>query len=635
MAATREATEPDTRRSSANEPATPSVRARLRTLREWMVAAPDDRRVAVAAIDFVYANLQEISRLQIVFPIVVTTAFWGRVPHAANLAWCGSLITVYVARVALARRYARLPSASRDPYAWGRRFTLTSVVSGLLWGTSAFLFHVPDAETQRMMLYVLSVGVAAGAIVISSYWLISYFAYTLPAILLLVLDLALRGDTSERILASLLLLYIVTHARVARSVHDQAYEGIELRFENDALIERLAEEKAIAEDANRAKTRFLAAANHDLRQPVHAQSLLLHALESEPMSAAGTRIREQLGRATGNLASLLEALLDLSRLDAGATRADIAEHDISELAVRLETEYLPIAVERGLTLRVRACDGTVRTDATLLLRLLGNLLSNAVRYTTEGGVLLGFRRRGGRILIQVWDTGIGIAESDARNVFREFYQVDNAERRRENGLGLGLAICSRIAGLLGVEIGMRSRVGCGTVIELFVEAVAEPLPPPAAGPAPIDIDVLRGRCVLLVDDDPLGREALGDVLMREGMTVLLAASAAEAIALVRGWPTPPDMIVSDYRISKNWTGTQLIEALRTDASPAEIPAVIITGDTAVDVLRLMASSGLPVLSKPIVPQMLLSQMASLMTSRLPGGSREDVSSGVVQPLARD
>lgn len=400
---------------------------------------------------------------------------------------------------------------------------------------------------------------------------------------------------------------------VAYKCREQAYESIRLRFERLDLIERLAAEKERAEDANRAKTQFLASANHDLRQPVHALSLLSYSIKEELTTERGREVYGQLNQTVSNLNNLLESLLDLSQLESGALEVKSGVISLPELAEQLKSEFLSLCTQKGLEFRVKVIDAAIETDATLLLRLLRNLLTNSVRYTEKGGVLLSFRRREQHIAIQIWDTGIGIKPEDQKNVFREFYQVGNKARKSEEGLGLGLAICHKIVDLLKLKLEMNSVYGKGTVFTVHVP-LSESKKTDATAQNNVDTGLhLEGRRVIIIDDDLMGLGALSQVLTSTGMITTLAPSPERALEIARD-AEPQDLILSDFRLSESTNGVELIQEFRKHPEYRRTPALIITGDTAPEVLTTIESSGIQYLNKPVKTPQLLNKIESLLNN---------------------
>lgn len=345
---------------------------------------------------------------------------------------------------------------------------------------------------------------------------------------------------------------------------------------------------ATAERANDAKSRFLAAASHDLRQPLAALSIYVNMLKDKVAPADKTLVAS-VTECVNSLRALLTDLLDLSKLEAGVVKPNVSDFPIAEVLVNLESIHTPEAVVKGLRLRCRPTPVTGRTDPILFQRIVGNLIHNAIRYTERGGVLVTFRRRQGKNWIEVWDTGIGIPADKTAEIFEEFRQL--GDQSRNSGSGLGLAIVTKTAALLGLEISVRSRLGRGSVF-----AIELPLgQSEAARPAPRPQEALR-LYIALVEDNRLVRQALADGLRMLGNQVVAVASKT---ALLSELDTlPPDLVISDYRLAGGETGFDVITAMRARFG-AELPAILITGDTAPTLLRSMTDRGISVLHKPI------------------------------------
>ena len=574
-----------------------------------------DVKTATQAVDFVYANLVDVSRIQIFFPIIVGYVFWNRIESWKIVLWCICSCLVYAARMLLVYAYKKKSEDTSNPYMWGDLFTATGMVSGLLWGYAAWLFYIPDAGSALMLLYVLIVGTAAGAVMISSFWITGYLAYAIPSVALTAVSLFVYGDLNERITGFLLFLLLVMLIGVAFKSRAQGYAAIRLRFENLDLVERLAEEKNRAEDANRAKTKFLASANHDLRQPVHALSLLSFALRDELNSDHGKAVYSQLDQTVSNLNNLLESLLDLSQLESGAVKIQNSYIDLVEISEQLKSEFLSLCNQKGLSFNVRSVNKTVKTDHTLLMRLLRNILSNAVRYTEHGRILLSFRVQGDQVAIQVWDTGVGINPVDQDNVFREFYQACDKSRKSEEGLGLGLSICQKISSLLDLKIDLSSTPGKGTVFTVWVPLASRPVsmvnPDPQTTAHTDNVD-LSGQHILVIDDDLIGLSALSGVLTLFGAETTLAQSSQRAMELASEMATI-DLIISDFRLSEDANGIDLIRELRVFKSDQSIPALIVTGDTEASVLEKISSSGIDYVHKPVRASVLAVKLRELLT----------------------
>jgi two-component system, sensor histidine kinase len=372
--------------------------------------------------------------------------------------------------------------------------------------------------------------------------------------------------------------------------------------ESYATLERKVEERTHQlELANQAKSRFLAAASHDLRQPLHALGLFVAQLHARMSASRRHWLVGRIDAALTAMNELFNALLDISKLDAGALTPDISEFPAARLLARIESTFAGAAHEKGLSFRVVSTAAWVRSDFILLERILFNLVSNALRYTASGGVLVGCRRRGGRLLIEVWDTGVGIPQDQQSKIFGEFYRLGEPDRDRQAGLGLGLAIVDRLCRLLGHPIELASTLGRGTRFAVAAPAVAarrEAAGPPA--PVRSEMEVSRGKLVVVVDDDPLVLDGMGGIFRSWGCGVIAAGSYSEALKGLADHESGPDLIVSDFCLPHGETGIGVIEKLRGEfRSP--IPAFLVSGDTDPELLRQARSSGFHLLHKPVAP----------------------------------
>ncbi len=379
-----------------------------------------------------------------------------------------------------------------------------------------------------------------------------------------------------------------------------------------ALNAQLAATRAArdaAEAADRAKTGFLAAASHDLRQPLHALGLFAARLNDRPRDADDAQLVHRIQTSVTALDSLFSALLDVSRLDAGAVTARPEPIALNALFDRMANDFAPEVLERGLKLAVVPTTLAVRSDAVLLERMLRNLIANAVRYTDHGGVVLGARPRGSRVAIEVWDSGPGIAAENLERVFEEFYQVAGAGRDRSRGLGLGLAIVRRLAQLLGHTVEVASRVGRGSVFRILAQRVPSALAVPSALP-PALMDVIAGRHILVIDDEESIREGMRQTLVAWGCTATLAAGAADAVASC-GDASPIDALLVDFRLGNGADGLDAIAKVRS-ALGHDIPAVVVSGESSSAELDRIRAAGFMLLHKPVAPAKMRAALSFLL-----------------------
>ncbi len=385
--------------------------------------------------------------------------------------------------------------------------------------------------------------------------------------------------------------------------------------ERRAVERALLSAKADAERANQGKTEFLAAASHDLLQPLAVARLFVNALAERRLDAETAHMVERVGRSLESADTLLHTLLEMSRLDAGALQADMRDVALDPILRRLAGEYGRPAEERGLRLRVVPCDAVVRTDRNLLERVLRNLISNALRYTRAGGVLVGVRRRAGCVRIEVWDTGRGIPAGSLSDIFREFTRLPFADiDDGAPGMGLGLAIVGRIVPLIRAAVDVRSRPGRGSVFGLTVPLAGVELPALAAHApqhAP-GAEAFRDRTVLVVDADLAAIETVCTILRGWGMRPIAACCVDDGVAFLRAQYLRPAVIVADYYLANGATGFDAIEAVRASFAYPGIPAIIVTADPGEAVRRRAADRGFGYLNKPLRIERLRSLLAHVL-----------------------
>jgi len=380
---------------------------------------------------------------------------------------------------------------------------------------------------------------------------------------------------------------------------------------NEATAE-LARKNQQLEVASQAKTRLLAAASHDLRQPLHALTLFSDGLANGETDPVRLQRIGHIRECVDSLDRLFSELLNLSQLDAGVLQPQWADFPLDRLFDEISRNFRPVAEQQGLRLVARKTDLWVRCDYVMLSRILNNLVSNSLRHTLEGGVLIGARRRGRGVRIDVVDTGVGIAAQHQARVFEEFYQIEPAGRqasRGTRGMGLGLATVQRLAELLNTRVELSSRLHKGTCVRVLVRGAPAALPTPSALPAPMadseehSLDKLR---ILVIDDERTILEGLAVVLANWGAEVLPAQTRAEALAMADTWAQPPDVVVSDLLLQGGDNGLDVIAAL--ERHPRGIGAgtarLLVTGETKPDRLREVQSAGIAVLYKPVSPRVL-------------------------------
>ncbi|MBU1329750.1 MAG: response regulator [Gammaproteobacteria bacterium] len=424
-----------------------------------------------------------------------------------------------------------------------------------------------------------------------------------------VADITERKQAQQR----LVLLNEELEARVsARTAELQEVNAnLQRQIVERARIEQaLREARDAAEEANRSKDKYLAAASHDLLQPLNAARLLISTLRERALPMAERTLVERSHQALEGAEDLLTDLLDIARLDQAAIKPDVDVYTLDELLAPLASEFQPVAEAAGLGLRVRLGSYALRTDFRLLTRILRNFLSNACRYTEQGGVLLGARKRGDSLELQVWDTGRGIAQHQMGDIFLEFNQLDIGHSTSRKGVGLGLAIVERIARILGYPLSVRSQPGRGSVFSIRVPLACEPGTRPVIRALPIQPvgDPLPGRRVLVLDNEPSILHSMAALLEQWGCEVVCAPDQASALQALQG--RAPQAILADFHLEHGVRGCEVVAHLRAHFA-ARIPAVMITADRSDSCRGELQRMGMPLLNKPVKPGKLravLSQM---------------------------
>jgi two-component system CheB/CheR fusion protein len=394
--------------------------------------------------------------------------------------------------------------------------------------------------------------------------------------------------------------------------------------ERNSVAAALEAARQQADRANRAKSRFLAAASHDLRQPLQTLSLLQGILAKKLKDDDSLRLVAKLDETLGAMSGMLNTLLDINQLEAGIVEPERIDFRVSDMLEQLKTEFAYHTESRGLDWRMVPCSLTVTSDRRLLEQMIRNLLSNAVKYTKRGKVLLGCRRRGNRLRIEVWDTGIGVPEEQIQAIFEEFHQLDNTARERTRGLGLGLSIVQRLADLLGHPIDVHSQSGKGSMFSVEVpvgqlSADKSAASIPSAAVHPVD----RTGAILVIEDDPSVQEMLELLLQSEGHRTAAAADGKGALTLAARGVIRPDVIVADYNLPGGLNGLQVVTALRATLH-REIPVVILTGDISAQTMREIAQQGCVQLNKPVRAEGLTRLIQAFLTSSRPTAAKPSV-----------
>lgn len=542
---------------------------------------------------------------------ILSEHFGWRVPAL----WASGMALILAGQASYSAAYPSRSVAASDDASVSQRlsiFTSSAVAVGLGWAAAGLLlFPADDAELQLFLVFVMG-GMSLSAVGTQHVYLPSCYASMGFAVPLLGARYAIEGQFVEAIL---LVLYTAVLLRLARMLSRFSMRTIELQYERDALLieltshaEDLEHAREDAEFANHAKSRFLAQASHDLRQPLHAIGLFVETIARDRLEPKVAVVIDRVRDSLGALSSLFDSLLDITLLDSRQTRIAVESFHLRELFEQLSREFQPLAEESGVALRIQATSVLVRTDPVLLRRMLQNLLANAINYSQGASVLMGVRRQGGCVAIVVADTGPGISIADQRRIFEEFVRLPDARPGGgAPGLGLGLSIVRRLSVILDLPVGLSSVAGRGSVF--VVRGIAR------AGSATISLmdtgkpqsaDPLQDCRVLVVDDDPEVLAATASLLQRWGCEVVAAETWPDEIGEI-------DLIVSDDQLGDGSSGLDKLQ--RSLKTRSDLRALLITGNSAIEVREAAALASIPLLQKPVRPVQLKSALLHLLAER--------------------
>ena len=481
---------------------------------------------------------------------------------------------------------------------------------------------------HQALLIVCLFGVVLGGLNLTAVWRPSFYGFVLPALVPLILRVAwkaIRSTGTSRSCCRVVLAFVLAFGH---RVNDVLTRSLAMRYENVDLIAELKgqtraaiDARAAAESANRAKSQLLAAASHDLRQPLHAVGLFVAALAGRGIEPEARLLVTRVQQALEVLEAQFAQLIDLSRLEAGMLVAERARVPLGRLFREIAGEFAAQAESKGLRLSAVDTRLAVDSDPALLSRILRNLVANAVRYTRAGGVALGARRRGTQVIIEVVDTGIGIAPEHRARIFEEFFQVRSpgATSHGGRGMGLGLAIVRRFCQLLDHAIVLETRPGRGSRFSVSVPRVTDVRAPSSresnVRPSRNDATggTLEGATVAVIDDDPAAVEGMRALFATWGAAVAGGSDAGNALAELGRLERYPDLIVADLRLDRDQSGLDAVAAIREELG-VRIPALVVTGDTSTAATHAVRSAGLALLPKPVVASALAAAAAALLAS---------------------
>lgn len=534
--------------------------------------------------------------------VILAIILRDRMDNAQLSAWICAAVLVNALRYQQMRTFQRLADTEFNPMFWGWFFALGSGMFGTLWGLGFYWFFKADAF-ELILLTLILAGMVAGSLASLSAFLPAYIAYVLCSVTPFICRLTQESDPLYLQISGFTVLFTITNLLYGRNAQNILIAAVQLRLEKESLAEQLNQQiqatnaaREQAEQTSLEKSQLLAATSHDLRQPIHAQALYLEVLKQDLSGRAEEELVDRIIEAGHATNDMLDSLLEISRPEAGGMQPAICSFPLQPLLLRLEREFMPQAHGKALRFRVFSSTAWCRSDSQLIERILRNLLTNALLYTQQGGIVMGCRRRGDLLRVQIWDTGLGIPVEQQQNIFREFQQLANPERDRRKGLGLGLTIVDRLCRLLDHPVRLAYQPGKGSVFEVALPMVTI-APEVAQGESVQPLDLPSGLCVLVLDDDTMVLDAIRRILERLGCQPCCAATLAEAEHQLHN-ETRPDVLLVDYRLADRVNGILAARHIH-QLLGCKIPTAIISGEIDLAKQPEVANCGFPILGKPV------------------------------------
>jgi len=545
----------------------------------------------------------------------------GELPLDVRLAWLFLTMLLTAMRSYYLHKWKNTPSTSQNINSRMAGACVFALSMSALIGFYEAIAIMENSLPSTSIVILLSAGISASAAVSLGHVPIVYACTTVPIFLPVALRLLTFSDTVYHVYSGMMILFLFFGLHVSRRISKSVSQSIDMRFENrelladlqlekrrtQKLLSNLQQEKNRAEEAlrreaqaNISKSHFLAAASHDLRQPLNSLRLFTSTLELQTRDTQHRTLASQIDESVETLEELFNVLLDISKLDAGILPVDIQPTDLSPILKRISEEFKLLAEQKNLEFKSNIDKHIAVTDPLLLDRLLRNLINNAIRYTTAGSVSISTKVVDNNVEIAISDTGMGISAEDQARIFEEFVQLDNPSRDKDQGIGLGLSIVKRIADLLEIPISLESSPGAGSTFSLklkLANAIGSGSIVDAAKLSPqagVSVEAIH---VLIIDDDERTCAALEGLLQAWGCVVTTATSGDAAVVELRASDKIPDVIISDYRLKNFETGGEAIR-LVCDYLDRVVPAIVLTGDISPERLLEIRALGYPMLHKP-------------------------------------
>lgn len=572
-------------------------------------------KIHAEQIQMMHSSIPMLLFINLIIGFAISYGFSDIVPMS-NIKLCLGLLVLMVVIRAIVYFYYKDKFDTQHLRPFKLSIIIGSAVAGIIWGAMGILYFPLQDQTYQFFLLMSLFAMTGGSAFTYSLYLPGYFAYVPSILLPITVQFFMFGDKLHNTLGIVSAVFLLVLTAFNIKINKNFKASLALRFENMLLVDQLKQQKNEAERADNAKSKFLAAASHDLRQPLYSLSLFTSVLDESANDAKTRKIVDQINMSVDALKSLFDALLDISKLDAGAVKVQKMSFPIQATINRLANAFDLQASEKGLVINWPTCPYYVISEADLLEQILRNYLENAIRYTESGEITVKCEVNGSIMTISVSDTGIGIPQDELKDIFVEFHQLGNTQRDRKKGLGLGLAIVDRTAKLLGHVISVDSTIGVGSTFSIQIQQVErdiDSLHPPVNTKA----DTLSESSMLIavVDDEESIREGMFQLLQLWKYEVVVAASADALITKLESLERKPDLLITDFRLANEMTGADVISILNTKFEQS-IPVLIITGDTDQNRLQKMNTGKWQVLHKPVPAVKLRAFIRSVQSNGL-------------------
>ncbi len=581
----------------------------LRTILNPRVRTKLDELIRAEQVRMLYQQLPRSIAGNVAGACVLSTALIGERPWGIIAAWLACIFLIQLSRLFLYFHDLNKGFVNANVDRAALIWTGGAFISGALWGSTAFVFFVSGHDAYQALLAIVVFGAAAAGGPMLGSHMPAFYAFVLPALLPFIVRNLMEGDVVHITISVIMIMVTIGYVAFGRNYHQMLAESLRNRLEKEILADKLVEQNADleaarveAEQANRAKTQFFAAASHDLRQPLHAMGLFAAALAEKVRYPEVASIVGSINASVHSLEALFNELLDISKLDSGVIKPKLGGFAIQELLARLRAEFTVETAAKGLQLEVSTEAHIIHSDAVLLERILRNLISNAIRYTPAGKIVLALERTDDRLRIAVRDTGIGIPLEHQQRIFDEFFQVGNPGRTSKKGLGLGLSIVQRMCELLGYTMHLESAAGQGSVFSFDVPLGELQAPnAPSVRAAPSSPTDLSGKLIVVIDDEESIVEGMKALLSGWGAEVIGSATGDDVLEAVYRTERMPDLLIVDYRLGDGENGIQVAQRLRQELDP-EIRAILVTGSITPDLSNLARADNFEFLLKPVLPE---------------------------------